>query len=605
MEVARAVYKDPGTSDSDKSKIQELYFSELEMNLVQNNQTQYSIIIPESTTATINYAVNELRTLFNEATGAAFAEYAESIPYISIGNTDKFAESGFTADESSIGKTGFVIKSDCDGNIYIVGTTDIGTLNGVYGFLERILSFDYFGKNIYHIDHVSDLSCDYLNIVEKPSFDYRQVNYAELREDVTSYRRMRMQPAPEQYVTGNEYHNSIKILTYKAVQSGATKESVVSEYTNKGWINNGQLCYSNVEMRSAYIESLKLYLNSNYCNTARDVMVLGMEDAVTWCQCQNCSASPSKVYAEFINAVSSAINAERVSNGEKPITFLMFAYYYTLEPPVGVTFNEYSGVMFAPIKARFSLGLENDENAMYERAIQGWKSLTDNIYGWTYNAYFGQTFITYDTFGVLQGNYRLLLKYGVKGLYDQTESYMAVSTGFGRLKGYIQSKLLWNVNADVNALIDKYFVNVYGNAAETMKTVFIETREYYKKLYNYENIYNGQTGKKDSDTTKYSEYSVDFTTAYRSLQPGGIYRNEFKSKLETWLTAMNSINTSNVVAERIRLETLQYRYLYISLYGESETITKTNFKSDIEYFGIGYYKEGKTVSELWTKWGIV
>ena len=139
--------------------------------------------------------------------------------------------------------------------------------------MERILSFDYFGKNIYHIDHVSDLSCDYLNIVEKPSFDYRQVNYAELREDVTSYRRMRMQPAPEQYVTGNEYHNSIKILTYKAVQSGATKESVVSEYTNKGWINNGQLCYSNVEMRSAYIESLKLYLNSNYC-TLVDLMLV-------------------------------------------------------------------------------------------------------------------------------------------------------------------------------------------------------------------------------------------------------------------------------------------------------------------------------------------
>lgn len=89
------------------------------MNLVQNNQTQYSIITPKSSTATINYAVNELRTLFNEATGATFTEYAENVPYISIGNTETFAESGFTVDESSIGKTGFVIKTDCDGNIYI------------------------------------------------------------------------------------------------------------------------------------------------------------------------------------------------------------------------------------------------------------------------------------------------------------------------------------------------------------------------------------------------------------------------------------------------------------------------------------------------------
>lgn len=578
---------------------------ESEMNLVHNNQTKYSIIIPENASATINYAVDELRALFNEATGAVFAEGDAKAPFISVGKTEKFAGSGFTADESSVGRTGFVIKSDSEGNIYIAGATDIGTLNGVYGFLERILNFDCFGKGVYRIDRVSDLSRDCFDVAEKPSFDYRQVNYAELREDVASYRRMRMQPAPEQYVTGNEYHNSIKILTYNAVRSGATKESAIEEYTDKGWINNGQLCYSDSGMRKAYTESLKSYLDSDECDTTRGVMVLGTEDAATWCRCPKCSASPSKVYAEFINAVSAEINAERISKGEKPIIFLMFAYYYTLEPPEGVTFNEYTGVMFAPIKARFSLGLENAENAIYKEALRGWKSLTDNIYGWTYNAYFGQTFITYDTFGVLRENYKLLLKYGVKGLYDQTESYMAVSTGFGRLKGYLQSKLQWNADADVNALTDKYFGYVYGKAAETMKTVFNETRAYYKKLYDYENVLDGQTGKKDSDTTKNPECSIIFTMSYESLKQGGVFREEFGKKLERWLAAMNSASDiPEETAERIRLETLQYRFLYISLYGESETVGKREFRADVERFGIKYYREGKTVEELWKTWGM-
>ena len=86
-------------------------------------------------------------------------------------------------------------KTDDDGNVYIAGSRDIGTLNGVYGFLEKTLNFDYFTKGVYRIDKKSDLAFTYFDVTEKPSFDYRQVNYAELREDETSYRRMRMQPA--------------------------------------------------------------------------------------------------------------------------------------------------------------------------------------------------------------------------------------------------------------------------------------------------------------------------------------------------------------------------------------------------------------------------
>lgn len=571
------------------------------MNFSDNNETRYSVIIPSFPSDTIMYAERELKNLFKEATGATFADGAIA-PFISIGNTAALKNSGFAVTEEEVGKTGFALKTDSCGNLFIFGATDLGTLNGVYGFLEKTLNFDYFAKGVYHIDNVADVPYRFFDVKEKPSFDYRQVNYAELREDKTSYRRMRTQPAPERYVTGNEYHNSVKILTYKRVLNGENKDAVVAEYTEKGWINNGQLCYSSAAMRAEYVESLKLYLKSPECNLNNDVMVLGTEDSVTRCECDKCKAAPSKVYAEFLNEVAKEINAGRTEKGEKPITFLMFAYYYTLQPPVGITFDKYAGVMFAPIKARFTLGLEDPENAMYEEALKGWKALTDNIYGWTYNAYFGQTLVMYDTFGVMKQNYKTLLKYGVKGLYDQTESYMAASTAFGRLKGYLQSKLLWNVNYDVDALTDKFFENVYGCAASAMKAVFNENREYYKKLYAEENVYAGQTGKKDSDKTKYSEASIDYTTGYKSLREGGKNRAEFKAKLEKWLSLMNAVTVSDEIAERIKLETLQYRYLYITLYGESDAITIPDFKNDIARFGIAKYKEGKTVEELYKAW---
>ncbi|MDY2841204.1 MAG: DUF4838 domain-containing protein [Candidatus Borkfalkiaceae bacterium] len=576
------------------------------MNLVTDGQTNYYIKTPQNGSSLIDYAATELQTLFSEATGATLSIDGAGTKFISLGETEEFVNAGYSVSETETGETGFIIKTDDDGNVYIAGSRDIGTLNGVYGFLEKTLNFDYFTKGVYRIDKKSDLAFTYFDVTEKPSFDYRQVNYAELREDETSYRRMRMQPAPERYVTGNAYHNSIEILTYKRVSSGESKDDIVAEYTESGWINNGQLCYSDSAMRAAFIESLKLYLNSSHCNLSRDVMVIGMEDAVTWCGCADCIAAPSKVMAEFMNAVAVAINSERESAGKNPITFLMFAYYYTLEPPVGVTLNENVGVLFAPIKARFTLGLTDSENAMYENALAGWAALTDNLYGWTYNAYFGQTLVTYDTFGVLQENYKLLLKYGVKGLYDQTESYMAVSSGFGRLKGYLQSKLLWNVDADVNALTDKFFAAVYGDAATAVKTVYEETRAYYKELYETEDKFAGQTDLKEYDKAKYPEGSVDFATSYACLKSGGSKYAEFKTKLERWMTALENAKptVSAEQAERIKLETLQYRYLYLRIYGESAAVTKAEFKTDIDAFGILYYKEGKKVTELWSEWGL-
>ncbi|MDD6995404.1 MAG: DUF4838 domain-containing protein [Candidatus Borkfalkiaceae bacterium] len=576
------------------------------MNFVTDGNTNYCIKVPQGASSMIGYAASELQTLFAEATGAALSVGDGGERFVSLGRTEEFINAGYSVTEAETGKTGFIIKTDDKGNVFIAGSEDVGTLNGVYGFLEKTLNFDCFTKGVYHIDKVSELSFMPFNLTEKPSFDYRQVNYAELREDETTYRRMRMQPAPEQYVTGNAYHNSIEILTYKRVLNGESKDDVIKEYTASGWINNGQLCYSAADMRAAFIESLKLYLQSKYCNLSRNLMVIGMEDAVTWCDCSACGAAPSKVYAEFMNAVAEAINAERESAGESPVTFLMFAYYYTLEPPKGVTLNKNVGVLFAPIKARFTLGLTDAENAMYETALAGWAALTDNLYGWTYNAYFGQTLVMYDTFGVLQENYKLLLKYGVKGLYDQTESYMAVSSGFGRLKGYLQSKLLWNVNADAEALTDKFFNAVYGNAAETMKTVFNETRAYYKHLYETADKFNGQTGLADSDKRKYSEGSVDFAASYACLQSGGSEYAAFKTKLEGWISALNTAKSAAAAeeAERIKLETLQYRYLYLRIYGETDTITKADFKTDIDSFGILYYKEGKKVTELWQEWGL-
>lgn len=61
--------------------------------------------------------------------------------------------------------------------------------------------------------------------------------------------------------------------------------------------------------------------------------------------------------------------------------------------------------------------------------------------------------------------------------------------------------------------------------------------------------------------------------------------------------------------ERITRETIQYRYILISLYGTNYTDAellnmKYAFKKDAELLGFNVYAEGVSIGVLWGEWGI-
>ncbi|MBO4262451.1 MAG: hypothetical protein J5903_01555, partial [Clostridia bacterium] len=79
--------------------------------------------------------------------------------------------------------------------------------------------------------------------------------------------------------------------------------------------------------------------------------------------------------------------------------------------------------------------------------------------------------------------YRLMKSSNCLHLYDQGHWLSAgLATGWTILKLYIETKLRWNVDLDVNALIYKYFHGVYGEAGDIMYENYYKYRSYWSDV---------------------------------------------------------------------------------------------------------------------------
>ena len=61
---------------------------------------------------------------------------------------------------------------------------------------------------------------------------------------------------------------------------------------------------------------------------------------------------------------------------------------------------------------------------------------------------------------------------GGKYMFDQGQFNQSVGTDWFRLKEYLTAKLQWNVNQDMDTLIDNFFTNYFKNASVSMKNFF-------------------------------------------------------------------------------------------------------------------------------------
>jgi len=215
---------------------------------------------------------------------------------------------------------------------------------------------------------------------------------------------------------------------------------------------------------------------------------------------------------------------------------------------------------------------------------------------WTYNQNFQCYMGMYDNFNSMQRNYQLMYKYNGMYIFDQGQWDNRNATAWNVLKGYLSSKLAWNVRVDYQALIDGFFDNYFGAASDVMKEVFYDTRAHY--AYKYSN------GKLDG-----ARQAVNTTDFW----PSNLL-DSMLAKIDSAYAAIEPLKASDGVLyekikDRITLESISYRYmrleLYVTLYTDGELAKeRLAFKNDCIKVRVSLEKEVKSVDLLWERWGI-
>ncbi|NUQ64208.1 MAG: DUF4838 domain-containing protein [Pirellulales bacterium] len=183
--------------------------------------------------------------------------------------------------------------------------------------------------------------------------------------------------------------------------------------------------------------------------------------------------STSEEWLTFVNDVTREVRKEF------PHVYIATNGYANRDiPPQGVELDDHLVIMFAAIWSCTLHGY--DDPRCWHKDRQGqmlrrWCAMGPNtwIYGYNYNMLVsGLTPLP--EFSKLRRDFPLMKKWGVMGFYDETRNVWAEPGIAGK---YLRAQLEWNAQADVDSILDDFFVKWYEKAAAPAKAFWFALDE--------------------------------------------------------------------------------------------------------------------------------
>ena len=574
-----------GGNNSDK-ETSHYSVTETDYKIVENGVSDYSIVIAASADKTVQKAADELQYFYTISTGTELPlindtglTFDDNKKFFVLGENAVSLLAGVAVAAGISGTQGYTLRTKGK-SVFILGGTSIGTVYGVYEFLHVTFGFDAYREDEFGLEeNVRNKVLYNFDIVEKPSIEYRSTGYTKIvKGDYAT--RLRMNYNTDfMRVSGQPYHNAIYYIPpskyYSAHPGWYAAES--------GELAKRHLCYTAhgdeteyALMQDAVIATMKSTILSN--PNLELITFTQADNNKGWCTCDACRASIShyggcKVapIIVFTNGVAKEIKEwlNEVAP-ERKITILIFAYVDTTDAPVKydsktktylpidnkVVMEDNLGVYYAPITANYYEDFNAQTNAAYKETFKKWRALTDNLYLWAYSFNINAYYCFFDTFSALSANYKLFNQMGVKYVFDQAQYNASNVTAFNKLKAYLVGKVSWKTSYNVEELTQKYFDNVFKDAAGPMRTYYDELVEYFAKSY--------------------SEHKVSGDFSDQALMSSAVWT---RPRLEKWMGYIDAARekiakyqTENPtlfskLSDRITEESISLRYLYIKLHG--------------------------------------
>lgn len=486
------------------------------MVINENNYLQYGVITDG--TKPLNFARKELCEFVKRCCGFELPAYDGQSHFISLGVNEKSKDLIAQYDINGLNEDGFYIVPK-DGNLFIFGENEKGTLFGVYEVLER-----YLGVRFLNSDCEYAPKNDALEIADE---EIKRVPYTPQRMYLSRTMYYESLPALRYKFTGdyaielteegfkNKWfkgiptsHNSNLYVPYDKFKDSDPEFFNTFKYGNFRVFDAAvELCYTNgvtedgdldeSKKRSvvtATVDSLMQYIEAE--PHAKFFMFGRVDNAAARCHCKKCEKArneygDSGIMMVFMNAVIKEARKRCAAMGKtfdkKMITF---AYSATVNPPVKdgkpispkVVPDKDLFIRYAPIEADYTYALNDPRQKEEVRTqIAGWTLLTKNLMIWDYNLNYNEYFWFFPSMYYIKQNLQLYYDMGMTYIMMQGANNVP-QIWHDEMKGYVASRLFWDMSLNVQDLIKEYVTIYYGIGAQAVLELIQRMETHYAKL---------------------------------------------------------------------------------------------------------------------------
>lgn len=432
------------------------------------------------------FAADELVTYLAKISGKTLdrIEIAEAkIPpgVIAIGRLAQKTGLISPGELDAVQRDGYIIKVK-DSRAAISGWRDLGTIYGVYGLLRHI-GWRFYALGVETIPEIKDLNIPELKISAKPSFELRYFWMGPpsgcLKLGNTPFDEIGCPSVIGG--PGNVVHSAAFLVPFDkfhkdhpeffALQAdGKRLRRDLHTRWGQFWIH---LCLSNPEVKRIATERLLKLMDKLPDRTWFGVSQ-GDGFAKWWCHCENCQALDAIPGVHMADRLLTFVNylAREVAKKHPEKKILTLAYTSaTSPPPTRVMPEPNVMIMFCPYPPEAgcqSHGLTCPKNKVALADLKGWLEFAPNnmfIFDYPRGYYVG-----FEPFGAFYAMVEKLDFYQASGIRGIV--YCGVPENFMNLFIFVQSKLHWDPEADVEALIDDFMTVYYGKAAPYIREYF-------------------------------------------------------------------------------------------------------------------------------------
>ena len=298
-----------------------------------------------------------------------------------------------------MGPEEWVVRSVGD-NLILTGGRPRGTLYAVYRFLEEVIGVHWWNACEETVPQKPTLEVDDFDLHGKPCFRYRDIYMLYANDNGRFAARNRINRQGDAPIAGEfggemSYGPPAHVHTFYTymppAQYFAEHPEWFSLIDGKRSADQAQLCLTNSELRKAFLEKLKAYIESSHAEAGREgkpaplVFDVSQNDCGGMCQCDACQAiakaedSEAGPLLDFVNFLADAVKESH------PEVFIdTLAYMMTQRPPKTIRPRDNVIIRLCDTGSNFTKPITDNENRRFRDELVSWSDIAKNLRIWDY-----------------------------------------------------------------------------------------------------------------------------------------------------------------------------------------------------------------------------